>query len=170
MDKSSGASLQQTLIGAGAILVAAAMAYGATSISSSAGYSGVGPNFMPWAVALALLVCGVWLVWESRTGGYREMDTPSGGSSGDWRAFAWVSAGVLSNAALITTIGFVLSCALCFSLAVRGLRMSEGRAGGGVRTLALDAATGLTIAAPVFWVFTKVLGINLPGLTGTGWL
>ncbi|HEY0858179.1 MAG TPA: tripartite tricarboxylate transporter TctB family protein [Albitalea sp.] len=170
MDKSSAASLQQTLIGVGAILVAAGMAYGATSISSAAGYSGVGPNFMPWAVALALLVCGVWLVWESRTGGFREMDVPSGDSRGDWHAFAWVSAGVLSNAALITTIGFVLSCALCFVLAVRGLRLSEGRPGGGVRHLALDAATGLTIAAPVFWLFTKVLAINLPGLTGTGWI
>ena len=34
----------------------------------------------------------------------------------------------------------------------------------------LDAATGFLIAAPAFWLFTKVLAINLPGLTGTGWL
>jgi putative tricarboxylic transport membrane protein len=34
----------------------------------------------------------------------------------------------------------------------------------------LDLATGLVIAAPVFWLFTKVLAVNLPGLTGTGWL
>jgi hypothetical protein len=42
---------------------------------------------------------------------------------------AWVSAGVLANAALITVIGFILSCTLCFMLAVRGLRLSEGKAG-----------------------------------------
>ena len=34
----------------------------------------------------------------------------------------------------------------------------------------VDAATGIAIAAPVYWMFTKVLNINLPGLTGTGWL
>jgi putative tricarboxylic transport membrane protein len=33
-----------------------------------------------------------------------------------------------------------------------------------------DAGVGLAIAAPVYWMFTKLLAINLPGLTGTGWL
>ncbi len=170
MSTSSTAALRQTLIGIGAVVVAAAMAYGATAIPSAAGYAGVGPNFLPWLVSVALLVCGVWLVWEARTGGFRAMEEPSGAEHGDWRAFAWVSAGVLANAALITIIGFVLSCALCFTLAVRGLRMSEGRPGGGARQTAIDVTTGLVIAAPAFWLFTKVLSITLPGLTGSGWL
>ena len=163
-------ALPQTLIGAGAVLVAAVLAYGALSISSNAGYAGVGPNFLPWLVSAALLVCGVWLIWEARSGGFRELDTPSGAATGDWTALAWVSAGVLGNAALITRIGFVLSCALCFVLAVRGLRISEGRAAGSVRQTLIDAATGMLIAAPVFWMFSKVLAINLPGLTSSGWL
>lgn len=160
----------QTLIGAGAVLIAAVLAYGALSISSSAGYAGVGPNFLPWVVAAALLVCGVWLIWEARSGGFRDLETPSGAVTGDWTALAWVSAGVLGNAALITRIGFVLSCALCFVLAVRGLRISEGRAAGSVRQTLIDVATGMLIAAPVFWMFSKVLAINLPGLTSSGWL
>ena len=77
---------------------------------------------------------------------------------------------MLLNAALITRIGFVLSCALCFVLAVRGLRSSEGKPAGGVRQTAIDVVTGLADPAPVFWLFTKLLGINLPGLTQTGWL
>ena len=162
--------LPQTLIGAGAVFVAAVLAYGALSISSSAGYAGVGPNFLPWLVSAAMLVCGVWLIWEARTGGFRELEAPSGAATGDWTALAWVSAGVLGNAALITRIGFVLSCALCFVLAVRGLRISEGRAAGAVRQTLIDAATGMLIAAPVFWMFSKVLAINLPGLTSSGWL
>jgi putative tricarboxylic transport membrane protein len=28
----------------------------------------------------------------------------------------------------------------------------------------------LLIAAPVYWLFSKLLSINLPGLTQTGWL
>jgi putative tricarboxylic transport membrane protein len=89
---------------------------------------------------------------------------------GDWRALAWVSAGILANASLITRAGFVLSCALCFVLAVRGLRLCEGKPAGGVRQVLIDAFTGLAIAAPAFWLFTKVLAINLPGLTATGWI
>ena len=170
MAPSSPRSKRQALVGAGVIGVALGMAWGATSISSEAGYAGVGPNFLPWVMSVALLVCGVWLVWEALSGGFRGMDEPSGAEHADWAALAWVSAGLLANAATITTIGFVGSCALCFTLAVRGLRASEGRPAGGLRQTVVDAATGVAIAAPVYWMFTKVLNINLPGLTGTGWL
>jgi putative tricarboxylic transport membrane protein len=34
----------------------------------------------------------------------------------------------------------------------------------------MDVVTGLLIAAPVYWAFTQLLAINLPGLTETGWL
>ncbi len=164
------AALHQALVGVGVFVVGALLAWGATFISSQAGYAGVGPNFLPWLVAVALLVCGGWLVYEARSGGWREMDAPSGSPRGDWPALAWVAAGVLANATLITTLGFILSCTLCFMLAVRGLRGAQGSPHGGVRGLVLDFATGFLIAAPAFWLFTKVLGINLPGLTDSGWL
>jgi putative tricarboxylic transport membrane protein len=160
----------QALIGAGALGVGAVLVYGAMGIPSTAGYAGVGPNFLPWVVAVVLLLCGAWLIWEARTGGYRELEAPSGAPKGDWVALAWVSSGVLANAGLVTIIGFVLSCALCFALAVRGLRGSEGRPAGGMRQTTVDVVTGLLIAAPVYWVFTKILAINLPGLTSSGWL
>jgi putative tricarboxylic transport membrane protein len=160
----------QTLVGAGALVIGAVLAYGATFISSDAGYAGVGPNFLPWVVAVVLLVCGGLLLWEARSGGFRQLDEPSGAPQGDWVAMAWVAAGVLATAALLTTLGFVLSCTLCFMLAVRGLRISEGKGGGGLRRIVLDFVTGFLIAGPAFWLFTKLLAINLPGLTSTGWL
>lgn len=160
----------QTLLGVGALGVAGVLAFGAMAISSDAGYAGVGPNFLPWVIAVAMAVCGSWLLWEARTGGFQHMETPSGAARGDWTALAWVSAGILANAALITTIGFVLSCALCYTLAVRGLRGSEGKPAGNARVTLRDAITGMVIAAPVFWLFTKFLAVNLPGVTGTGWL
>ncbi len=169
-DSRAAARSQQTWIGAAALLIGALLAFGATGISSEAGYAGVGPNFLPWVVAAVLVVCGVLLIAEARSGGYRHMEAPSGAERGDWRSFAWVAAGIVANAALITTIGFILSCTLCFVLAVRGLRQSEGQPGGGLRRTLLDALTGFLIAAPAFWLFTKLLAINLPGLTGTGWL
>jgi putative tricarboxylic transport membrane protein len=161
----------QTLLGASVALLGVLMAVGASGIPADAGYAGVGPNFLPWVVSGGLMLCGVLLVVESLgPGGWKRYASPSGAASGDWRALAWVAAGILANAALITTVGFVLSCALCFVLAVRGLRQAEGRAAGDVRTTLGDVGVGLALSAPVYWLFTKLLAINLPGLTGSGWL
>jgi putative tricarboxylic transport membrane protein len=79
---------------------------------------------------------------------------------------------VLANAALITTARLhpELHAVLHAGRArLRGPKASAGTAVPG--SLAIDAdVTGCLIAAPAFWLFTKLLAINLPGLTGTGWL
>ena len=157
-------------LGAGVVAIGLVFVVGATQISSDAGYSGVGPNFLPWVVGLALLLCGAWLLYEARCGGFRDMEEAIGGERADWPGFVWVSAGLLANAALITTIGFILSCTLCFVLAVRGFNASQGRLDLSLRAWLTDAAIGAAIAAPVFWMFTQLLAISLPGLTSTGWL
>jgi putative tricarboxylic transport membrane protein len=162
--------LEQALVGAGVLALGLLIAAGAMQISSEAGYGGVGPNFLPWVVGGLLALCGAFLVWEALTGGFRELEEASGADSGHWPGFVWVSAGLLANAALITRIGFILSCTLCFVLAVRGFRSSEGRLDLSLRALIVDALIGMAIAAPVFWMFTKFLAINLPGLTSTGWI
>ena len=162
-------STLQTIVACGVLLIGLGLAAGAVSIPSAAGYGGVGPNFLPWLVSVALVVCGSFMLWESRTGGFRAMGDADG-ILPCWSGFAWVSAGLLANAALITTIGFIFSCTLCFVLAVQGLRGAEGKADFRPAKLLKDALIGMAIAAPVFWMFTKFLAINLPGLTSTGWL
>jgi putative tricarboxylic transport membrane protein len=160
----------QAAVGGGVLLIGLALAAGAITIPSAAGYGGVGPNFLPWLMAVALIACGVMIVREAFTGGFRNMDEPSGGERPYWPAFAWVSAGLLANAALITTIGFILSCTLCYVLAVQGLRRASGQEAGRPAVIGADVATGLALSAPVFWMFTQFLAINLPGLTSSGWL
>ena len=164
------ASAGQTAMGVGILAIALALAAGAVSIPGGAGYGGVGPNFLPWLVAIVLAVCGAMIVYEARTGGFRNMGDGGGHARADWMPFAWVSAGLLANAALITTIGFILSCTLCYLLAVQGLRRANGESPMNARTLGIDAFTAVVISAPVFWAFTKFLAINLPGLTDTGWI
>ena len=160
----------QVLVGLGVVVLALALAYGALSISAEAGYGGVGPNFLPWVVSAALGVCGVLSVAQALTGGFRFLEEGSGAEQGHWPGFAWVSAGLLLNALLITTLGFILSCALCFMLAVRGFKSAEGRADRRLHTWLLDLLIGVAVAAPVYWMFTQLLDIQLPGLTHTGWL
>jgi putative tricarboxylic transport membrane protein len=141
-DRSAAAG--QTWVGCGVLVIGVIMAVGASMIPAEAGYSGVGPN----------------------------MEAASGAQRGDWSGFAWMSAGLLANAALITTIGFILSCTLCFVLAVRGLRNAQADAPHSfdIKQTIKDIFIGAAIAAPVYWMFTKLLAINLPGLTSTGWI
>ncbi len=160
----------QTLVGCGVWLLGLGLAAGALSIPSAAGYGGVGPNFLPWMIAIALLVCGGFIVWEARTGGFRSLDAPTDAVHGNWPGFVWVSTGLLANAALITSIGFIFSCTLCFVLAVQGLRGAAGQADRRPAAWLKDVLIGMAIAAPVYWTFTQFLAINLPGLTKTGWL
>lgn len=163
--------LWQAAVGAAVILVAAGMAVGALQIPGDAGYGGVGPNFLPWLCAAVLGLCGVLLVREALTGGYRQAADPGGAPRAALAPFVWVTAGLLLNAALIETLGFIFGCTLCYVLAVQGLRRANGQAGClAPGALAVDLFTGLLISAPVFWLFTQFLAINLPGLTDTGWL
>lgn len=157
-------------VGAGVLGLGLVFVAGATQISSDAGYAGVGPNFLPWVVGIALLLCGAALLLEAVRGGFREFDAGLDGQAGDWPGFAWVSAGVVSTALLITTLGFIVSCTLCFVLAVRGFKSAQGALDLSLRAWLVDAGIGAAIAAPVFWMFTKLLAISLPGLTATGWL
>ena len=59
---------------------------------------------------------------------------------------------------------------LCFVLAVRGFKASQGRPDFSPKAWLRDIAIGFVIAGPVYWMFTQLLAINLPGLTETGWI
>ena len=159
----------QLLVGIGVFLLGLGLGLGAISIPSAAGYAGVGPNFLPWLVSIALLLCGAAMVYKARNGGFKHMEETLG-EPPYWAGFVWMSAGLLANAALITTLGFIVSCTLCFVMAARGLRMAEGRTAPGLKSWVIDGVTGLLISAPVYWMFTQFLAINLPGLTQSGWL
>ena len=158
---SSRSTPLQTLIGTGLVLLAIAMAWGASTVSSEAGYGGVGPNFFPWVVSIALLICGVLCVVHALTGGFRNLEEGSGDVRAHWKGFIWVSAGLLLNAILITTLGFILSCTLCFVLSVRGFKSAEGEMDLRLKAWIKDSLIGIAVSAPVFWMFTKLLAINL---------
>ena len=161
----------QLAVGVAVLVIAGLLSFGALHIPSLSGYSGVGPDFLPWLCASVLGLCGLWLCWEALTGGYHNLDAPDGAQHGNWGALVWVCAGLLTNAALITSAGFILGCTLCYALATQGLRRASGQTqAGSMRTIGQDVITGALISAPVFWVFTQFLAINLPGLTETGWL
>jgi hypothetical protein len=125
--------------------------------SAKPGYAGVGPNFLPWLVSGALFLCGGFMLYGKRA---PAASADGRRPAGDQALLARLRLGVgrpAGQCGLITTIGFILSCTLCFVLAVRGCA-AEGQATDGRRTWVQDGVTGLLIAAPVYWMFTKVPG------------
>lgn len=153
---------KQLVIGIGVLIVGAIFAAGATQIPPGSGYAGIGPAFFPWIVSGLLAICGLLLTREAATGGFRRFDADSTPPEGiRWGRFAIASAGLVVNAALITFIGFTLSCAILF--AVVAFACGSGR-------ILRNVVIGILVAYPVFLMFNKVLGLNLPTLLRSGWL
>jgi len=139
-------------------IVAAVIAF---RLPELGGYARVGPNFMPKFVAGGLIVCGLWLLAEVFTGGWREAVPEDAVERGDHapypRAFGWVTAGLFAQMALIGSAGFVLAAGALFACVARGF--------GSTRPLR-DLASGLVMGTAVFLFFVKFLNVNLPA----GWL
>jgi putative tricarboxylic transport membrane protein len=114
----------QALVGAGAGGQQAGLGCGADP--GQAGYAGVGPNFLPWVVAVALALCGAGC-WAARSGGYRHRRNPSGADVATGRHGLGGGRRAGQCGADHHVMGFILSCTLCFMLAVRGLRGPKGK-------------------------------------------
>jgi putative tricarboxylic transport membrane protein len=130
-------------------------------LPEAGGYSRIGPNFVPRLVSVGMIVLGIWLLAEVVTGGWRERvpDDPAerGEHAFHFGAFAWVSAGLFAQMALINTAGFVLAAMALYALVARGF--------GSSRWLR-DLAIGLVLGVAVFLFFVRFLNVNLPA----GWL
>lgn len=133
----------------------------ALRLPSTGGYSGIGPNAIPIAVAGALAALGIWLLIEALAGGWRARTSDDPHERGEHAfhapAFAWVTAGLFAQMALIHTAGFVPAAAVLFACVARGF--------GSLRPLR-DAVIGLGLGLAVFLFFVKFLNVGLP----SGWL
>ncbi len=142
------------------LALAAVFGLGVPGLPAETGYAGIGPRFAPATISIMLAVVGVLLLAQALTGGFRGFTDILATVPPDVRGALWVSAGVLLNAALITRVGFVLAATLLFVCVARGF--------GSTRPLR-DAVIGFLLVLPVFWLFARVLDVNLPRLVGD-WL
>lgn len=147
-------SLGVLLLGIGATIVA-------WRLPEAGGYARIGPNVAPRIVSVGLILLGVWLLAEVFTGGFRSRvpDNPAerGEHAFAGSAFAWVSAGLIAQMALIHTAGFVIAAAVLFACVARAF--------GSARWLR-DLIIGLVLGLLVFLFFVRFLNVNLPA----GWL
>jgi len=143
------------------LVLGIAVGVGTTMLSGAGGYARVGPNVAPAVVAAGLVLLGLWLLYETVTGGWRNAIPNEAEARGEHRfhipAFIWVSIGLITQLLLIHQAGFVIAQALLFGCVARGF--------GSTRSVR-DLAIGIILALAVFLFFVKFLNVNLPA----GWL
>ncbi|HXF45731.1 MAG TPA: tripartite tricarboxylate transporter TctB family protein [Burkholderiaceae bacterium] len=153
--------LAQWLLSAGVLALGIGAALTTARLPGAGGYSGIGPNFMPAVVSGGLILCGLWLLAEVATGGWRRAAPDDPAERGEHAFYApgflWVTAGLFAHMVLINRAGFVIAATVLFVLVARGF--------GSVRPLR-DAAIGGAIALAIFLFFVRFLNVNLPA----GWL
>lgn len=156
--KRSGAEIALSL---GVLALGLASAVATAMLPGEGGYAKIGPNFMPAVVAFGLVACGVWLLYEVASGGWRGRPSDDPAERGDHAfhaaGFLWITAALFAHMLLIGSAGFVVAGTALFAGVARGF---------GSRRTARDAALGVAIAVAVFLFFVRFLNVNLPA----GWL
>ena len=110
-----------------------------------------GPRLFPVAVMAALALTGVSVaVLELLFSGRGERPA----EPNDWKAMAFVLAGLLLFGMLVEPLGFMIAAAALFVFVSRGF---------GSERLALDAAIGFALGGAIYFLFAQVLGLYLPG-------
>lgn len=127
---------------------------GSFLLTDAAGYSTVGPAAIPRFVGIGLLILCAVLVYEVLRGGYRNHDETAERALGfDWRAFGWISGGLILYGLLIEHAGFIPSSILLFVCTAAGFNS---------RRWVLNAVTATVISIGIFALFNYGLGLNLP--------
>jgi putative tricarboxylic transport membrane protein len=142
-------------IGIGLLVFAALVFWSTTQIPVSPLYSKIGPTVFPYITAAGLAVFALFLMYQATQGGWQPEEEKE--VLVDWRALAFVVAGLVVNVALIVPLGFILASTSMFVLVARGF---------GDRQVVRNAAIGFAIALFAYFGFAKFLGVNI----GAGWL
>lgn len=135
------------VIAAGLLVISAVVAWDAGRLGGAANYARIGPQTVPYAVALCLAVLGVWTVFEAWRGDFPEREPQ------EIRPVLWIVGGLLAQMILIRFVGFSIATGLLFAMTARGM----GRV-----NLAMALASGIVISFLVWLLFARVLQLTLP--------
>ena len=143
-------AMPEFLIGLGLLVCAAVVLWQTLAIPVSPMYSKVGPRVFPYLTTAGLGVLAILLIVAAARGGWQpddEKDTPT-----DWKALAFVAAGLVANVALIQPLGFTAASVVMFVLICFGF---------GSRHPLRDALIALVLALAAYFGFARALGVNI---------
>ncbi len=134
-------------VAVGLLALAALVAWDASRLGAGGAYARVGPQTIPFAIAICLGGLSIWTVFAA----FRH-DFPQRARQ-EWAPVLWIVGGLLAQIALIKFTGFSIATGVLFAMTARGL----GRV-----SLPLALLSGILISALIWFVFGRLLQLTLP--------
>ena len=144
----------QIAVSAGVLVLGVLVLVGGWDLSTGGGYAQVGPGVVPRIVGGGFLLLGALLLREALMGGYRGVDEEAEVHLPmDWKAFAWITGGIILYGLLVERAGFIPASTLLFMAVARSFAS---------RRWLSNALVGLALGSFIFGVFNYALGLSLP--------
>ena len=139
-------------VGAGVTALGLFFVLGARTIGGEGGPEGVGPRTFPTIIGAGLIAAGIAFVVASRRG---RMEFPTATEQPVARGvLPWLLAGIAGGIVMIELLGFPIAAAWLFVFSARGFGSSRWVG---------NAGLGLVLGLVVYAVFSRALGVSLPG-------
>ena len=150
-------NIGETLLALGAIVFGILIVWQTTLIRLSPAYSKVGPRVIPYIVGAGLAIVGAWLAYEALTGrvvaGSTDSEDADLSLPTDWRCIGLLALALIAYLFLIEPAGFIIASAVLFAWAAIAM---------GSRRYARDIVIGILLAAALYLIFNRGLGLSLP--------
>jgi putative tricarboxylic transport membrane protein len=130
--------------------------YQTFQISQGGGYSAVGPRFFPLLVALGLIALSALCLLRATVLPDQNLAQQAAAEEATthWPTVGTTAAALVGYAAALGALGYIVATALFFPTVARIL---------GSRRPARDLLIGIVLGVAVYIVFTRFLGVRLPG-------
>ena len=135
------------VIAAALIVLGIVVAWDASRIGAGGAYARIGPQTIPYVIALCLGGLGIWTIFEALRGDFPEREAQEA------MPVLWIVGGLLIQLLSIKLIGFSIATGLLFALVARGF---------GERRLWISVPVGIVLSIAVWIVFARGLSLTLP--------
>jgi putative tricarboxylic transport membrane protein len=135
------------VIAAVLIVLGAVVAFDASRIGGGGAYARIGPQTIPYVIAVCLAGLGIWTILEALRGDFPEREHQ------DAMPVLWIVAGLLIQLLTIKLVGFSIATGILFALVARGF---------GERRVWISIPAGILISIVVWVIFARGLSLTLP--------
>ncbi len=129
------------------LVLAAVVAWDASRVVGGGQYARIGPQTIPYAIAICLAALGLWTIVEALRGDFPEHEPQE-----LWPVL-WIVAGLLVQLVTIRFIGFSIATGVLFALVARGFDE---------RRFWISFPLGIVLATIVWVLFARGLSLSLP--------
>lgn len=135
------------IIAAALALLGVVIAWDAMRLGTGGAYARIGPQTIPFVIAVCLGLLAAWTVLEAVRGDFPEREPQ------DLQPVAWIVGGLVAQLVLIRFVGFSMATAVLFALTARGLSRVS---------LPFALAFGLVLCTLIWFLFARLLSLTLP--------